>query len=263
VSATLKRFTADEMRAGAGLDFNSHIALPFGYTKNNEISFIAFDSAGPQTFTMAVEKFDSKFTRKLDKPVEEVARSFLKASQSAYLPGDGVLKLILEIYIMGITSTDALADKPLKDIVAAYNELAVAAGKNPVKEFKSKLVGLNRLQAMIDEAAAGTPKQQANKEKAKVAAATEEAKKPEAKAAAKKEAKAEAKPKGKKEAKPKGEAKPRGKGIGAFCMDLILNGDSNDEVLTKVKKQFPDAATSMSSIAWYRNKLKSEGSLSA
>jgi chemotaxis protein histidine kinase CheA len=53
----------------------------------------------------------------------------------------------------------------------------------------------------------------------------------------------------------------RGQGIGAFCKDLILKGKSNEEVLVAVKKQFPTACTSAASVAWYRNKLSSEGKL--
>lgn len=55
-------------------------------------------------------------------------------------------------------------------------------------------------------------------------------------------------------------AKPAAKaqGIGAFCMDLIRKGKDNAAVLEAVKAKFPDASTSPSSIAWYRNKLKSE-----
>lgn len=52
--------------------------------------------------------------------------------------------------------------------------------------------------------------------------------------------------------------KAKAQGIGAFCMELIRKGKDNAAVLEAVKAKFPDASTSPSSIAWYRNKLKSE-----
>lgn len=63
-------------------------------------------------------------------------------------------------------------------------------------------------------------------------------------------------------------AKPTGKqkvlnpeSIGGICCDLLLKGKSTEEILAAVLKKFPDASTSASSIAWYRNKLKKEGKL--
>ena len=41
-------------------------------------------------------------------------------------------------------------------------------------------------------------------------------------------------------------------------MELIRKGKDNAAVLEAVKAKFPDASTSPSSVAWYRNKLKSE-----
>ena len=39
----------------------------------------------------------------------------------------------------------------------------------------------------------------------------------------------------------------------------ISAGKTNEEVLAAIKEQFPDAKTSMASINWYRNKLRSDG----
>lgn len=44
-------------------------------------------------------------------------------------------------------------------------------------------------------------------------------------------------------------------GIGAFCMDLIGQEKTNDQILTAVQKKFPEANTTTKSIAWYRTKL--------
>lgn len=86
------------------------------------------------------------------------------------------------------------------------------------------------------------------------------------KAAAKKVAAKKAAPAKKvaaKKAAPKaeGEKKPRGRGIGNYACEMILKGKSNEEVVKAVLTKFPDASTSASSVAWYRNKLKNEGKL--
>lgn len=48
--------------------------------------------------------------------------------------------------------------------------------------------------------------------------------------------------------------------IGAVARDAIVEGASNEGALNAVKKKFPDAATSMASISWYRSKLRKERS---
>lgn len=52
---------------------------------------------------------------------------------------------------------------------------------------------------------------------------------------------------------------PKGPGVGDVAKELIRAGKTNEEVLAAVKEQFPDAKTSMASINWYRNKLRSDG----
>ena len=47
--------------------------------------------------------------------------------------------------------------------------------------------------------------------------------------------------------------------IGGVACEAIRAGLTNDEVLTKVFEQFPNAKTSIASITWYRNSLKSGG----
>lgn len=58
----------------------------------------------------------------------------------------------------------------------------------------------------------------------------------------------------------KGESKPRGTGIGAYCIELLLKGKSNEETAAMARDKF-GSSTSTSSVAWYRSKLKSEGKL--
>ena len=46
--------------------------------------------------------------------------------------------------------------------------------------------------------------------------------------------------------------------IGGVARKAILGGATNDEALALVKAKFPRAATSLSSIVWYRSKLRKE-----
>ena len=55
------------------------------------------------------------------------------------------------------------------------------------------------------------------------------------------------------------EKKPRGQGIGKLAVDLIRAGKTNAEVLEALKTAHPTARTTMSSVNWYRNNLRSKG----
>lgn len=68
----------------------------------------------------------------------------------------------------------------------------------------------------------------------------------------------EKKTKAKKEAAPK-EVKEKVPGIGDKAKELIRAGKSNEEVLAGIKESFPEANTTMASVNWYRNKLRSDG----
>lgn len=47
-------------------------------------------------------------------------------------------------------------------------------------------------------------------------------------------------------------------GIGGIARAAILNEKTNEEALADVLKKFPDAATTLRSIAWYRAELRRE-----
>ncbi len=49
------------------------------------------------------------------------------------------------------------------------------------------------------------------------------------------------------------------KTIGGVAEEAILAGKTNQEALDEVRKKFPDAATTLASVAWYRAKLRREG----
>jgi len=59
-----------------------------------------------------------------------------------------------------------------------------------------------------------------------------------------------------KKTKVAGDKKP---GVGDVAIAALRDGKDNEETLALVKKKFPDAAVSISSIAWYRNKLRTDG----
>lgn len=141
---------------------------------------------------------------------------------------------------------------------AAEKRLAGLAG---LKEQKAEEAQLKR-EKKAEKAKPTTT----SKEAGMATKETSKTKKPAAKAAPAK--KAAAKPvhvHARKTDKPvkkadKGESKPRGTGIGAYCIELLLKGKSNEETAAAARDKF-GSNTSASSVAWYRNKLKNEGKL--
>lgn len=58
---------------------------------------------------------------------------------------------------------------------------------------------------------------------------------------------------------PAEETKVKEPGVGDLAKALIRGGKTNEEVLAAIKAQFPEAKTSMASVNWYRNNLRSSG----
>lgn len=50
-------------------------------------------------------------------------------------------------------------------------------------------------------------------------------------------------------------------GIGAYIKGMLIDGKSTEEILLAIAKQFPQAQTTKSSVAWYRSKLRTSGKL--
>lgn len=264
-------------------DHNARVCLEF-YRGNKWSEYLAFEPTGLQKFREPTVKFEARFNKAVDIPLERAALAFLHSLNGAYLPGDGVAEILLEIFTMSKTDgTNDLSKLDTKALLAYYNELAAAANKPELKAFKE---GKNKLLAKIEALQADVKKPTAKQAEAKAASTAKAEKRLEgladlkakkaADAAAKKTAKPAkpAKPakvekpapkvatkSAAKPAKASSDKQPRGQGIGAFCMDLIVKGKTNEEVLGAVKAKFPNASTSASSVAWYRNKLKSEGKL--
>lgn len=53
--------------------------------------------------------------------------------------------------------------------------------------------------------------------------------------------------------------KEKKRGIGTVAMEAIRAGKTNQQALEQVMKEFPEGNTSLASINWYRNKLRSDG----
>lgn len=49
------------------------------------------------------------------------------------------------------------------------------------------------------------------------------------------------------------------RGVGTVAKEAIRDGKTNEEALEAVQAEFPDAKTSLASINWYRNKMRSDG----
>ncbi len=58
--------------------------------------------------------------------------------------------------------------------------------------------------------------------------------------------------------KTKEKAAPK-RGVGTVAIEAIMAGKTNEEALEACRKAFPEAKTSLASINWYRNKLRTEG----
>lgn len=240
-------------------DFHQHVALMF-YRDEKVARYLAFSAGGLQVCVAPIAQFLEQFKTISANSLEHDVSSMLKSVTSAYSPDVSAAPILLEIITMN-TKTETLAD-----IVLAYNKLAFTAGRPTIKEFKSKAVGLERIEALKKEIAKPSAAQEAVRVHTAAAAAAGAARKakieaPKAKPVPAKPTKpAKVVPAKAAAAKPaaKTEGKKRGLGIGAFCYELLRKGKTNDEILTAVKAKFPDASTSASSVAWYRNKLKEE-----
>lgn len=55
------------------------------------------------------------------------------------------------------------------------------------------------------------------------------------------------------------EPKPPKRGVGTVACEAIRAGKTNEEALAAVKAEFPEASTSMASINWYRNNMRTNG----
>lgn len=244
-------------------DHESRVALEFNRgTKWSE--YLAFDPRGVQVYRLETVEFHKRFTRTLSSSLEGAASAFLRSLKDAYLPWEGAADVLLEILIMAKTNgSKDLSAMDAKELVAYHNQLAfhvpgIIALKS-WKNAKSELVArIKELEGKVKQPTAAQQKHAADGKPAETEAKPKRKAEPVAKGGKVTVSKT---PKAKPAKSEKAPAAPRGQGIGAFCMDLLGKGKSNEEVLSAVKAKFPDAKTSAASVAWYRNKLVSEGKL--
>ena len=267
-------------------DHEHHMAMEF-YRGEKWSEYVALSPEGPQKFREPAVKFDNRFIHEDSAiPLRMGSLSFLRAAHRAYLPGDGIFEILMEVYIMAATTGKELTKMTADELLEVYNELASIVGKPKLNSFKNGKMILVAKIGELKELAGQPTKEQAEAKAVKLASAEKrlekivaaderktKAKNKDApgkpvpvKAPKKVAAKPAVKPAAKPAAKPAVKAKPvsdkpKKKGIGAFCEALILKKKSNEEVLEAVGKEFPDASTSDSSISWYRNKLRKEGKL--
>jgi hypothetical protein len=279
------------------LDSGSHIALPYKRDKRRT-DYLMIESEGPQRAFCSNDHFERQFKRG---PADSDPRSYIpkltKALKRAYLPGEGVAEILLEVLRMATVNGKTLEDCSAKELAEHFNAINASVGGTGIiteKTFKTKKLLLDAVKLAEANLKARTPEQVVNKEantataekrlagladlKERKAEDAELRRKTKAEKAISKEAamvnkKVEKKvapsKKAEKKVAPSKKAAPTSKkaegivgrksqGIGAFCCELVLKGKSNEDVATAAQAKF-GSKTSASSVAWYRNKLKSEG----
>ena len=143
----------------ARLDYGRHVAVEYNRDAK-EVRYLTFSPSGLQRSVLPAAEFDRLFARRLDKPIGSVALDLLRLTQSAYLPGDGVLDTLMEIYVMSTTEGKMdLAALDMKALTSHYNGLAKAIGRPEVKGFKSKGEAIKRIEAVSATAKEPTPDQ--------------------------------------------------------------------------------------------------------
>lgn len=116
----------------------------------------------------------------------------------------------------------------LAQLTEHYNSIA----SKPVKMFKSKGEAITRIEKLQTPAQPYTNARMEVTQAMAAALTADTAKEP---------------------AKKRG---PKGLGIGAFCRELIAANHSNKEIFEAVKTKWPDASTTVASVAWYRNQMR-------
>jgi len=133
-----------------------------------------------------------------------------------------------------------MAKQTMSEIIAAYNELAAAQGKDEVSSFKNLAAARAALKNLES-----TPMNELEDQAPEQAEAQDQT-----------EVIADAARRGPKY----NSASKRGptQGIGAFSKGLIAEGKSNAEILEAIAAQFPTAKTTANCIAYYRAKMAKE-----
>ena len=141
-----------------------------------------------------------------------------------------------------------MSKQTMSEIVAAYNELAAAQGKDEVSSFKNLAAARAALKSlestpMTNETETETETEtQVAEDQSEVVADTAARSGPKYNSSGK-----------------------RGptQGIGAFSKGLIAEGKTNAEILEAIAEQFPTAKTTANCIAYYRAKMAKDAKAAA
>src|SRR6185369_488391 len=146
-------------------DHNSHAAVE--YERGTRlVRYLSFTPSGLRKFEDGIEKFERRFCRPLVREPRALALSLIRATKGAYIPGDGVIEILWEIYMQAASEGKGVEAMNGAELVAVYNDLAAAAGRGPVKAFKSKAEAVKRIGALRAAAAQPTDEQAANRARA-------------------------------------------------------------------------------------------------
>jgi len=137
----------------------------------------------------------------------------------------------------------------MSEIIASYNNLAVAQGKEEVTSFKNLAAARAALKTLESNMSNDTPEvTDVESEDSEIIPADSEIIPADSKSGPKYNS-----------------SKKRGptQGVGAFCKAQILEGKTNAEILEIVAEQFPTAKTTANCVAYYRARLKAAPAVEA
>jgi len=135
-----------------------------------------------------------------------------------------------------------MSKQTMSEIVAAYNELAAAQGKDEVSSFKNLAAARAALKSLESTPMTNETETQVTEDQSEVVADTAARSGPKYNSSGK-----------------------RGptQGIGAFSKSLIAEGKTNAEILEAIAEQFPTAKTTANCIAYYRAKMAKDAKAAA
>lgn len=209
-----------------GQNYYSNVALGVSFTAR-AITTVRIAADGLQQEVLGVGAFEKEFYRDLLLEEWSALVKFLGVALRNSGNSHMAIFTLQEGFNMKLKE---LSGKTMDELVAMHNELAKAKGSPTVEKFKTLEAGRIAVVKLANTATAGVK----TKEAASAAKSAE-----------------------------KGggvEGRPRS-GVGAFAKAELLKGGTNAEVLERVKKEFPSNSTTVSCIAYYRNKLVKAGQL--
>lgn len=195
---------------------------------NMIVKYITTLGNGPAVVVREKQEFLREWPKVITQmTVQDAVVSYLCQAKRAYRHNHVTVETLWEIFM-----SQCSTEMSLQQLVLWYNKLAETVGKPPRKNFESKAAALAAIEKLDIMIAQQTPRQEA--------AQTRRSKMSDQDVA---------------------EKKPRGKGIGARAMELILEGKTTQEVIDTIKAEIEGANPTAATIAWYKNKLRTDGKL--